>query len=121
MRKGQVNNVNYLSDTRKDLRNNATDAEKYLWAFLRSSKLKNRKFRRQHSIENYIVDFYCPAEKLIVELDGGVHDDPTNAANDVYRTNRLTELRFRVIRFRNEEVLQDVETVLKKIADNFSL
>lgn len=81
----QLNNRKYLKEFRKELRNNATKAESQLWKTLQKSQLEGRKFRRQHSIGNYIVDFYCPKEKLIVELDGQVHD---NIMNEEYDTKR---------------------------------
>jgi len=71
-----LNNINYLKDTRKYLRNNLTEAESLLWEVLKGKKLAGRKFRRQHSIGYYIVDFYCPSEKLIIELDGQHHFTP---------------------------------------------
>ncbi|MFI5384261.1 MAG: endonuclease domain-containing protein [Methanosarcina thermophila] len=73
MRQNQIKNISYLKARRKELRENLTPAEAALWNVLKSSQFKNRKFRRQHSIGKYIVDFYCPAEKLIIELDGAVH------------------------------------------------
>src|SRR5579872_4184975 len=97
MRKNQVNNVTYLKDRRKALRNNLTPAEATLWKMLKGSAL-NRKFRRQHSIENYIVDFYCPEEKLIIELDGQVHNDPIQSFYDMERRERLEELGNRMLR-----------------------
>jgi very-short-patch-repair endonuclease len=119
MRQGQLNNVTYLKQRRKDLRNNSTAAEAVLWKALKGSALKNRKFRRQHSIENYIVDFYCPEEKLAIELDGGIHDDPIQSANDEERTKRLNELGCRVIRFKNSEVFADIVSVLFAIEAEF--
>lgn len=71
----EIHNRKYLKQRRKDLRNNATISEKRLWIALKKSQLKGRKFRRQHSIENYIVDFYCPSEKLIIEVDGNMHNN----------------------------------------------
>jgi len=70
---GELNNKKELNELRKRLRNNPTPAEKALWKALQQSKFEGRKFRRQHSIRNYIVDFYCTEEKLAVELDGGGH------------------------------------------------
>lgn len=66
-------NRHYLKNKRKDLRHNLTPAEAALWSLLNKKQLEDRKFRRQHSIGNYIVDFYCPAEKLAIELDGEGH------------------------------------------------
>jgi very-short-patch-repair endonuclease len=119
MRQNQINNVNYLNDRRKSLRNNLTPAEAKLWSALKNSGFKDRKFRRQHSIENYIVDFYCPAEKIIVELDGQVHMDPMQAQHDTDRDKRLTELGNKVLRFENKFVFSDLDGVLRVIEDNF--
>ena len=70
MRNNQKHNLSYFKEARKILRNNSTSAEATLWNILKNSQLDGRKFQRQHSIENFVVDFYCSAEKLIVELDG---------------------------------------------------
>ena len=67
------NNFKYLRYHRKRLRNESTQAEKILWAYLAKSKLGNLKFRRQHSFYNYILDFYCPEARLAIELDGQIH------------------------------------------------
>ena len=64
-----------LRDRRKKLRNNPTQAEGFLWGYLKNSQLEGRKFRRQSSINNFIVDFYCPEENLVIELDGDFHFD----------------------------------------------
>ena len=69
----RVQNLKQNKDRRKDLRNNPTDAEKYLWYELKKGQLNGKKFRRQQSISKYIVDFYCPEEQLVIELDGEQH------------------------------------------------
>ena len=70
---GQLYNKTSLKEERKALRNNLTEAEYLLCQYLKGKKLSGRKFRRQHSFENYIMDFYCPVEKLAIELDGQHH------------------------------------------------
>lgn len=70
---GQLHNKPSLKEERKALRNNLTEAEYLLWQYLKGKKLSGRKFRRQHSFENYIMDFYCPAEKPEIELNGQHH------------------------------------------------
>ena len=70
MNDGQLNNVKVLKPIRQALRNDATAAEKQLWQFLKGSQLSGRKFRRQHSVGYFILDFYCPSEQLAIELDG---------------------------------------------------
>ena len=119
MRQNQIKNVSYLKDRRKALRNNLTPAEAVLWNALKGCALKNRKFRRQYSIENYIVDFYCPKEKLIIELDGDVHNDPMVSFHDYERSERLTALGNKIIRFENKLVFTQLENVLDAIAANF--
>lgn len=104
---------------RKSLRNNGTSAEAFLWNYLKGSKLEGRKFRRQHSIKRFIVDFYCPSEKLIVELDGQVHFNEAAQEYDRKREKELEELGFTVIRFENKMVFDFLPSVLKDIKDHF--
>ncbi|HKL36195.1 MAG TPA: endonuclease domain-containing protein [Salegentibacter sp.] len=85
----------------------------------KNRKFKGRKFRRQHSIENFIVDFYCAEEQLIIELDGEVHENPLAEEKDEKRTKKLESLGFKVIRFENRMVFDFLPSVLKEIADNF--
>jgi very-short-patch-repair endonuclease len=99
----------------RELRRSPTNAEKLLWERLRGRQLKGLKFRRQHPLGRFIADFCCPAQRLIVELDGAVHD--TQAERDEDRTAELQQHGYRVLCFRNGEVEQDVEAVLKAIAE----
>ncbi len=119
MRYNQIKNVNYLKERRRELRNNLTPAEAALWRELKGSALGGRKFRRQHSIENYIVDFYCPQEKLVIELDGEVHNDPMQAEYDTARSERLKLLGNKILRFENNIMFNDMEGVLRTIQENF--
>ena len=73
------------------------------------------KFRRQHPIDVYIADFYCHEAKLIVELDGGIHNKPENKEYDQGRTNKLNELEIRVVRFKNEDVVNNMDWVLDRV------
>ena len=82
--------------------------------------MEGRKFRRQHSIENYIVDFYCASEKLIVELDGEVHYNPEAQEYDRKRSIYLENQGFKVIRFENKMVFDYLPSVLKDIRDNLN-
>ena len=109
-----------LKSYRSSLRNNSTSAEAELWNLLKSGKLDGRKFRRQHSILNYIVDFYCPSEKLIIELDGSPHGDYDQIEKDRIRDNNLEGLGFRILRFENRFVFQDPEYVLDEIKKTFT-
>lgn len=78
-----------------------------------------RKFRRQHSIGNFILDFYCPSERIAVELDGQVHNHSAAELADQERDQALNSLGIKVIRFENEEVFQHLEAILQEISDNF--
>lgn len=90
-----------------------------MWNILKSKKLEGRKFRRQHSIGKFVVDFCCPSEKLIVELDGAFHSEYTQIDKDADRTLYLESLGFRVIRFENRFVFQDPEYVKDEIRKIF--
>lgn len=100
------------------LRKNQTIAEQILWECLRNKKLKGYKFRRQHPISKYIVDFYCAEKKLAVELDGKIHNKTDVMENDKLRTNALKDTGVRVIRFKNREIISSLETVLNKLIIN---
>ncbi len=92
-------------------------AEVTLWCHLKSSQLKGCKFRRQHSIGNYVVDFYCPKLKLTIELDGESHYSTGSNENDRIRQEYIEKLGIKVLRFTNFDVYGDLEGVLKKIED----
>lgn len=115
-----IHNRKYLEYRRKELRKNLTPAEATLWKYLQRSQLQSRKFRRQHSIENFIVDFYCPKEKLIIELDGNYHFDFAQQNYDLERTKRLESLGFRLICFENKLIFENLDFVLKEITNHFN-
>jgi very-short-patch-repair endonuclease len=98
----------------RTLRRDSTDAEKRLWSFLRNRNLDGWKFRRQMPIDSFIVDFCCIEARLIVELDGGQHADEKKCYDDL-RSQQLKALGFRVVRFWNSEVLQEIEGVVQEI------
>jgi very-short-patch-repair endonuclease len=102
--KKQLWKIYIIEKRRKELRSNLTSAEATLWIHLQRKQLHGRKFRRQHSIGNYIVDFYCPSEKLVVELDGEQHYTSEGLAYDARRTKYLALQGVRVIRFENSEI-----------------
>jgi adenine deaminase/very-short-patch-repair endonuclease len=104
-----------LKDFVSELRNNPTDAEITLWEHLKGKQLSNYKFRRQHIIGGFIADFVCLSKKLVIEVDGLIHQLPENKINDAERTIALNEFGFEVIRFSNSEVLHQIETVTSKI------
>jgi very-short-patch-repair endonuclease len=99
----------------RELRLRTTSAEKELWSLLRNRQLKGKKFRRQHAIANYIVDFYCNECKLAIELDGNFHTNEVAKDYDKSRTAFLAELGITVLRFWNEEVISNLEKVVEKI------
>ena len=114
----EVHNKKSLLEIRKELRQESTFAEQLLWNEIRNGKLNELKFKRQHSIGNYIVDFYCAAKRLIIELDGGVHDTKEQKEKDKLRDENLREMKFTILRFTNEEVIHKMEIVLTKIKNN---
>ncbi len=104
---------------RRTLRKNMTDAERILWNVIRNRKLEGRKFRRQHSIDKYTVDFFCLQEKLIIELDGENHNNVGSEQYDYNRNEELKMVGYRVLRFKNEEIYLHLEEVLNEIRSNF--
>ena len=110
-----IYNKTIFKERRRDLRKNQTDAEKALWKQLRNKGLFGLKFFRQYSVGSYIVDFYCPEYKLAIELDGGQHAEEENQEYDKIRTNYLESIGVEVMRFWNNDVLQNIEGVLEKI------
>ncbi len=114
----KINNRIYLKQRRRELRNNSTLAESTLWKLLKSGQ-SGRKFRRQHSIENYIVDFYCTKEKLIIELDGEPHNNQGISLKDGDRTEHLIQLGYKVIRFENDSVMKNSIGVIEEIKKHF--
>jgi very-short-patch-repair endonuclease len=99
----------------RELRRAATDAESLLWRLLRNRQVAGRKFRRQHAFGPYILDFYCPERKLVVEADGGQHFEPGEAAREARRTEYLAARGLRILRFTNVEVLKETESVVEAI------
>ena len=113
----QINNLPYLKERRKELRNNPTTQEYMLWSKLKNKQLLGFKFRRQHSLNHYIVDFYCPKLKLIIEVDGKIHLRQENQINDKERDKNLREMGFSILRFTNEEVELEIQSVINRIQD----
>ncbi len=115
----RIHNQQNLKDLRKQNRNNLTPAEAKLWKHFRNSQL-GRKFRKQHSVGGYILDFYCPVEKLAIELDGRDHFTNNGFARNEARTKYLNSLDIRVIRFENKEVFEQLDGVLAGITAQFT-
>jgi very-short-patch-repair endonuclease len=100
----------------RELRREMTPQERKLWALLRRKQLYGLKFRRQHPLHRFILDFYCHAHRLAVEIDGQGHAEPDQRAYDQARTRWLNDHGVRVIRFTNREVETNIEGVLDEIA-----
>jgi very-short-patch-repair endonuclease len=99
----------------REMRKGSTDAEKKLWSILRGRRLSGFKFRRQHRIGGYILDFYCVRYRVAIELDGGQHNDPAVAQYDAQRTQSLNELGIRVLRFWDDDPLRDAPIIAEEI------
>jgi very-short-patch-repair endonuclease len=99
-----------------ELRRQMTPAESMLWQALRRKQLDGLRFRAQHPVGRFILDFYCPEHKLVIEIDGGAHDD--NRIRDEERTAYLAAFGYRVVRVRNEEVETNLAAVLEVISDS---
>ena len=104
-----------LKQRRRELRRNQTETEKALWAYLRNRQFYGIRFFRQYSIGPYILDFYCPTMKLAVELDGGQHNQCENKEYDAARSEYLKAQGIDVMRFWNNEVLLDIQSVLGEL------
>ena len=105
---------NLLKDFAKRQRANPTDAEKILWNYLKRNQL-GKSFRKQHIIGEFIADFICLPAQLIIEVDGGYHQLPEQQVSDEERTQWLNQYGYRVIRFTNEQILFDIDNVIKTI------
>lgn len=111
----RIYNKNFQEERRKELRNNQTRAEKVLWEKIRRRQLKGYKFRRQHGIGEYIVDFYCSKLKLVIEVDGGYHEEAGRQEYDEKRDSYLSSLGLKVIRIKNDEVLDNCKEVIEDL------
>lgn len=107
-----------LKPLARKLRRNMTDAERSLWSRIRRKQLKGYQFYRQKNIGNYIVDFYCPAVKLVIEIDGGQHYSQQGREKDRKRDDYLSRLGLNVLRFSDREVLKNMEGVLQRIYEH---
>jgi very-short-patch-repair endonuclease len=112
-----LHNRPVLKSRRKELRNGSTPAEIKLWSMLQHSNLGGHKFRRQHSVGAYILDFYCPSEKLAVELDGDSHFTDDAIEYDRERTAYLNALNIKVVRFLNTDVYDNLNVVCERILE----
>ena len=111
----KIHNRKSMKDIRRQLRHSLTPAEAALWRGLKGSKLCGKKFRRQHSIGNYVVDFYCPECRLAIELDGEKHFNSIASEYDLHRNEFLSRYNIRVLRFENRAVFEHPDGVLEMI------
>jgi len=112
-KKKRIRTPAQIQQRARELRREMTLAEKLLWSRLRNKRLDGLKFRRQHPLGPFIADFYCAACRLVVEIDGDIHD--LQPERDAARTEQFEQYGYRVVRFRNEQVLNDIESVLAAI------
>ena len=104
-----------------DLRKNETEAEKLLWNKLKRKQVSGYKFRRQHPIEHFIVDFYCHEVKLVIELDGEIHDIAENKEYDTNRTFEIEKYGIKIIRFKNERIYENIDNVINEIKQTIEM
>jgi very-short-patch-repair endonuclease len=117
---GRHDHTPQMTGLAKRLRERSTDAEKKLWALLRCKQLQGFRFRRQHPIAGYVVDFVCLKKNLVVELDGGQHTEPARMAYDAARTERLEQLGLSVLRVPDDVMMKDPNAVLRSILRELS-
>jgi len=101
----------------KMLRKNMTESEKKLWEFLRGRKVLGLRFRAQHPIDIFIADFYCHPLKMVIEVDGGIHNSKDQIEYDIGREAELNEWGIKVIRFSNEEIENDINMVKNQLVE----
>ena len=107
-------------DIKRRLRSNMTGPETRLWSRLRARQFQGLKFRRQHGIGPYIVDFYCPEQSLVIEVDGDSHADADQIVKDRQREKYLRSRGLRVIRYINDDIVKNLEGVLEDLAGEVS-
>ena len=115
LHKEKINNLTDTKNLRRGLRTTATPAEITLWQYLKRSQVGGLKFRRQHSVGAYILDFSCPEIKLGIELDGDIHHAPMSYEHDMIRTNYLNKQGITVLRYHNEVVFKNVQGIIESI------
>ena len=110
-----------LKQLSRQLRNNMTDAERYLWKRIRMKQLKGCQFYRQKPIGDYIVDFFCPRAKLAIEIDGSQHSSSEATEYGRMRDEYLMSLGLKVLRFNNNEIMKNIEGVVERIMEEIPL
>lgn len=111
-----IYNKKIFKERRRELRKNLTLSEKILWQCINNKQINGQKFFRQYSVGPYILDFYCPKIRLAIELDGESHSPEVQKEYDLERTGYLNGNNIKVVRFWNDEVVNDIDLVLSKIA-----
>ncbi len=106
---------------KKELRLKRTPAENKLWFYLRDKRFEKLKFRRQHGVGPYIVDYYCPQKSLVIEIDGDIHAHPDQIKKDEQRTDYLNKRGLQVLRYNNEDLLKNLEGVLEDLRNHMLL
>ena len=106
-----------LTERARELRRAQTIAEKHAWYLLRDRRTTGLKFRRQVAIDDFIVDFYCDELKLVIEIDGDVHERDAPKKRDEIRDKRLTELGYRILRFSNTLVINDPDVLIQAVGN----
>ena len=119
MNQKRIHTKKELKLLRAELRKNLTPAEAFLWKHLQARKFHNKRFTRQHSIGNCIVDFYCAEHRLIIELDGDIHNNPIQIEKDATRTAYFESMNYKLIRFENKMVFNNLVSVFMEIEDCF--
>ena len=112
-----MNNKTILA---RNLRKNSTIQERRLWNLLKNRQFHNLKFKRQQPIGDYIVDFICKEAKIIIEIDGGQHNEPENIEYDKTRTEYLNTLGYKVVRFWNNEIYENIEGVVLRLKEEIN-
>ncbi len=114
----RIHNKSFFFDYRKKLRNHSTASEATFWKLIKNKKIGGLKFRRQHSIGNYIIDFYCYEIRLIIELDGASHDNYLSEEKDLKRDDYLMNLDYTILRFENRYVYEFPEEIINSILNH---
>ena len=107
-----------IFENAKLLRNNMTAAEQKLWNELNTKKINGYRFKAQHPISKYIADFYCHKAKLVIEIDGDIHNNEDVKERDEGRTFEIEDLGIKIIRFTNIQIMNNIEEVISKIKEN---
>lgn len=111
-------NKKELKETRRHLRKNQTYTEKIVWMYLRNRQMDGYKFRRQYSVDKFVIDFYCPKLKLAIEIDGSVHNEPGQKEYDIKRQEHIETFGIKFLRLTNEEIDGNPNKAFLKI-ENF--